>query len=412
MGDGMSAPHLLVANVHFAPYTYGGATVVAEEVSRHLAQHHGYRISALSTCQRPDLAPYALLKVEREGIANYLINLPPHRSPAQLYDNPEATERVLELLRALGPDMVHAHCLQELGAGVLEAAEMAHLPAILSVHDHWWICERQFMLRADHRPCDGPPGPELCRGCTPSMPGLEMRRRRLARLAGTALAVTYPSRFALNLGEAAGLAPGQGRLWCNGVHLPGRGFFRAQAARRRRDPRITFGYLGGPSYLKGWPLLRAALRGLGREDFRLRLADGSRDGSWWRHEHLRGLPGDWAVCPRYDQADLDQFYAELDVLVFPSQWRETFGLALREALARGIGLIQTDCGGGVEHGAILPEALIPLGAGPEPLRAQMAEVLERGQVSRPPLPVRSFAEQAAELDAMLREELLPQRTLS
>ena len=77
LGDGMSAPHLLVGNIFFAPYTYGGATIVAEEVARHLALDHGWQVSAVSAVSRADLPAYALRKVQTGPVPNYLINLPP-----------------------------------------------------------------------------------------------------------------------------------------------------------------------------------------------------------------------------------------------------------------------------------------------------------------------------------------------
>ena len=75
----MSAPHLLVGNIFFAPYTYGGATIVAEEVARHLALDHGWQVSAVSAISRTDLPAYALRKVQTGPVPNYLINLPPGR---------------------------------------------------------------------------------------------------------------------------------------------------------------------------------------------------------------------------------------------------------------------------------------------------------------------------------------------
>ncbi|MGI3163936.1 glycosyltransferase [Pseudooceanicola sp. 200-1SW] len=391
----MRAPHLLVGNIFFAPHTYGGATIVAEEVARHLARDHGWQVSAVSAVSRADLPPYALRKVQAGPVPNYLINLPPGRGYAAQYTNPQVTEVVSRLLDSLAPDLLHLHCLQEMGSGLIHAGREAGVPVVVSVHDFWWLCERQFMVRPDGRYCgQAPVRIEGCRGCVLDHDRARSRARHLARALAEADLVTYPSAFARDLSRASGLTGAPDAIWQNGVTLPGPGFAAAQARRRARDPRLTFAFCGGPSQLKGWPLIRDALAGLGREDFRLMLVDGALEGSWWDGVALDALPGACQVVPRYDQAGMDAFWAEVDVLLFPSQWKETFGLTLREALARGVRVIQTDSGGTVEHAGPDRGRMLPLGAGPEALRREIRHALDRADRHGAPVPVTGFAEQA------------------
>lgn len=398
----MRGPHVLVANVHFAPLTYGGATVVAEEVARALKNQWDYRITAVSTCEMTDLVPYAMICTEQAGIRCYLINLPPHRSQVARYSNPQITERMMEILMVEEPDVVHAHCLQDLGTGPLEAAQDRGIPTILSTHDYWWLCERQFMVRVDEAACGQDPVQlEGCARCLTSRAAGRARRSHLDRVVAGVSQVTYPSRFAKDLAERSGFAKGKGRLWQNGIALPGRDFEHLRQSRRHGDGRFTFGYLGGPATLKGWPLIREAFAGIEREDFAVLLADGSRDGHWWRGVDLSDLPGDWRVQPRFEQAKMDHFYAGIDLLLFPSQWSETFGLVVREALARGIPVIQTDCGGAAAHGLDLGEDLLPVGGGADPLRRRLEYWLSRGPGTVTPFAARSFYDQAAELDAVI-----------
>lgn len=398
----MSGPprHLLLVNVFFAPFSYGGATVVAEQVAQGLVRR-GWRVSAVSLISRAELAPYTVVHSQAAGIDNYLINVPAGRSYVQMYDNPEVAEVLGGLIDDLGPDLMQAHCIQEVGAGVLDAAKERGVPVILSVHDFWWICERQFMLRVTEDYCgQSPVRIEACRGCVGNFDAAKARFEYLSDQGAKADIVTYPSRFALDLSEASGFAPGRGVVWENGVHRPGPGFDAARAARRAADPRVVFGFVGGPSQLKGWPIIRDAFAGLGRDDFRVIVVDGSLDGSWWSGIDLSGLPGDWQVHPKFSQAGMDGFYAQIDVLLFMSQWKETFGLTIREALARGIGVIQTDSGGTVEHGAADPARLIPIGAGPEVLRPQLLAALDAHPACAAPVAVKSFDDQAAEFERL------------
>lgn len=401
----MNAPHILLVNVFFAPFSYGGATVVAEQVARCLQRDHACQISVVSACHRHDLVPYHIIKSQTDGITNYLINLPHHRSYSELYDNPNVTEILARLMDQLQPDLLHAHCVQELGVGMFQAAKDRGIPTVLSVHDFWWLCDRQFMIKPNQSYCgQSPIEISKCRGCVEDFSAAKTRYQTLGRIADCVDVITYPSQFALDLSEKSGFGAGKGVVWKNGVTLPKHDFFDKQAARRKADPRCAFGFLGGPSQIKGWPLIRQAFIDIDRDDFKGYLVDGSRDGTWWPGQDISRLHGDWSVYPRFEQEQMDDFYANIDVLLFMSQWKETFGLAIREAAARGISVIQTDSGGTVEHPNVVENDLLKIGEGPARLQAQIERAIDRKR-SIPVPQVTSFAGQADEFIA-LSEPLL------
>lgn len=405
----MTDRHILLANVFFAPFTYGGATVVAEQVAQALLRRGGFRVTAVSLCTREELRTYTVLKSQRDGIVNYVINVPHGRSYAQLYDNPEVAEIVGSLMDDLRPDILHAHCLQDMGATVLEAADARGIPSILSVHDFWWLCERQFMIRPEQVYCgQNPVQISKCRGCANDFAKAKTRFEYLQRIGRLPARVTYPSAFARELSANSGFAANQSIVWENGVRLPGESFAEKQAARRHKDSRLTFGFLGGPSQIKGWPTIRDAFKTLKRDDFRVVLVDGSADGTWWSDQNLSGLPGTWEIRPRFAQEEMDAFYAEIDTVLFMSQWKETFGLAIREALARGISVIQTDSGGTIEHGAASKTDLLPIGAPPSALAEKLNAALNAHPDYGIPMPVQSYDGQAAEFADMV-ETVLAER---
>lgn len=388
--------HVLIVNVFFAPNTYGGATVVAEEVGRHLAADHGVRVSAVSAVCRPDLQPYATVRAEVDGIESWLINLPPGRGYVDAYLNAEVGERIARIVDDISPDLVHVHCVQDIGADCIARVKAAGIPVVLSVHDFWWLCERQFMLTPAGTWCgQSPIRIGHCRGCVENIDRARARQSTLIALANQADAVTFPSRYAFDLCTQSGLAPRTGLVWQNGIRPPGPGFFDAQAKRRERDRRLAFGFVGGPSRIKGWPIVHDAFDGLGREDFRCVVVEGSPSGDWWRGRSFDHLDGEWSVHPRYDQASMDAFFAGIDVLLFPSQWKETFGLTVREALARGIRVIQTDSGGTTEHPAYAPGSALAIGDGPNTLRTELHRVLDAPSAHPDPVAVTTQSEQAA-----------------
>jgi glycosyltransferase involved in cell wall biosynthesis len=391
--------HIALLNAFFAPHRFGGATVVAESVARALWRDHGIRTSAISAMHRSDLPPYEVLRTGAgPGLASWLINLPRDRSYTEIYDNPRVTEVVARLLDRIAPDLVHAHSMQDLGAGILPMVRDRGLPLVLSVHDHWWLSERQFMSRADLGPDRLDPAEGADRsGGVADLPRARIRFQRLAEAAAAADVITFPSRATQQLYDAAGLRGGRHAVWTNGVQPPGPGFFAAQAARRAADPRPVFGYLGGANVVKGWPLLRAAFTGLGRQGFSGLLVAAGHDARGWQGQSLSKMSGDWRILSRFEPAAMDDFYARIDALLFPSQWEETSGLVLREAAARGIAVIQTACGGAVEWDGADQAAMIPVGAGPEVLAEKLRDFLDRHPNPPAPRPQPGPSDQAAAL---------------
>lgn len=395
----MSRPHILIVNVYFAPFTYGGATIVAEQVGKALHRDHGYRVTAISAMSRSDLAPYSILKTEVDGIVNYLINLPFGRSYALGYSNPKVTQLMAELMQQLNPDLVHVHCVQDLGVGVISAAKNQGRRVILSTHDFWWLCERQFMIRMDGTYCQQDPiDVTRCAGCVDSVAKARERQNVLMQTAAQADLLTFPSKFAHDLCTRSGLVAKENIVWTNGVHLPKSGFFEQQTKRRNSNDRLAFGFVGGPSQIKGWPIIRQAFEMLKTDqEIDVFVVDGSLDGSWWPDISFEGLAGNWSVVPRFSQDEMDSFYTKIDVLLFMSQWRETFGLTIREALARGIRIIHTDSGGTTEHARANKTHMPKIGDGPGRLLVELERMIKGRDDHPTPLLVESFADQAAVL---------------
>jgi len=82
------------------------------------------------------------------------------------------------------------------------------------------------------------------------------------------------------------------------------------------------------------------------------------------------------------------------VLLFLSQWKETFGLAIREALARGIRVIQTDSGGTTEWDGADRTEMLQIGDGPKKLHTALDREFARADQHPDPRPVTSYADQA------------------
>jgi glycosyltransferase involved in cell wall biosynthesis len=113
------------------------------------------------------------------------------------------------------------------------------------------------------------------------------------------------------------------------------------------------------------------------------------------------------IVPPYKAADRDMFYDSIDVLLFPSQWPESFGLTVREALTRNKWVIATDQGGAAEAiQAGVNGTLIPITDDIAPFRKAVEDLLDRqpdlsGWTNPASKRVRDFATQANELRDIL-----------
>lgn len=395
---------VLAVNIHFSPESFGGATIVAEAMAERLNARDDTEVVVLTGWPNAGPAPYDLHRYEALGLPVIAVRLPEIATVEEQYLNPSMGERFAEVLRALTPDVVHFHSIQGLSASMLEACQAEGAPYVVTLHDSWWLCERQFMVRPDQSYCHQTRIDfAVCAGCVENV-GRSMRRYdRLQRLLGGAARILTPSAFHRDLHLANGLDPAKTLVNKNGVAPAG-------PARRVAGPNgLRLGFVGGSHPVKGLEVVRRALQGLRASNYELVLVDNTLtvgrstvDPADWP------IAGKLTVVPPYSRETMDAFFAGIDVLLFPSQWKESFGLTVREALLRDVWVIATDAGGVAEE-IVEGEngTLIPLGDDPEPLRRAIADLLDNpgrlgGYVNPYKQRITSFDRQAEELGAILQ----------
>jgi glycosyltransferase involved in cell wall biosynthesis len=333
---------VLMANVFLWPRSFGGATIVAEELARRLHARDDTELSIFTSRATIADRPDALLRYEWEGAAVFSAPLPPVGDHVATFDNPPAVRQFAAVLDAVRPDVVHAHSIQGFGAGILRLCQERGIPYVITLHDAWWLCDRQFMVRGDGHYCfQTRIDLRVCQACVPHARHLEAREAILHQVLHGASHLVCPSETHRQLYLANGAAPAAVSVSRNGIRHPA----RPRAARIAGSP-PRFGFVGGNEAIKGFHLLREAFETITDGNWELVLVDNtlnlgfsSIDVSGWK------VPGRISVVPAYDQNGLDQFFDGIDVLLFPSQWKESYGLTVREALARDVWVIATAPGG-------------------------------------------------------------------
>jgi len=383
---------VLSFNVYYHPQSFGGATIVAEQLNKLLADEEAYEIYAVTTLPMKSWLPsYSVIRYEYGKVTVFGVAVPSEDAAA--HENPRFDAAVKDIIELVQPDIAHIHCIQSMGVGMVDICREAGVKTLVTLHDAWWICPNQFMLDEN----------EVFREQWNTE---DERSKTIARALSKIDMLLAPSKYFAKLHERT-----LGRnvlVNKNGVTRP-----LGQISKRKKDV-IRFGYVGGKTKIKGVHLILEAFRKHRFPNTELVVVDnmlnvGARsffDSDFDGVERFR-------IEPAYSQDTIDYFFSEIDVLLFPTQWKESFGLTVREAVLRDVWVIATDAGG-VSEDIIDGEngTVIPFDSGVEELSRAIAEVCERYQamddgavIELPKSHIRTFAEQKDELAGLYQEIL-------
>ena len=383
---------VLSFNVFYHPQSFGGATIVAEQLNKLLADEEAYEIYAVTTLPMKSWLPsYSVIRYEYGKVTVFGVAVPSEDAAA--HENPRFDAAVKDIIELVQPDIAHIHCIQSMGVGMVDICRKAGVKTLVTLHDAWWICPNQFMLDEN----------EVFREQWNTE---DERSKTIARALSKIDMLLAPSKYFAELHERT-----LGRdvlVNKNGVTRP-----LGQISKRKKDV-IRFGYVGGKTKIKGVHLILEAFRKHRFPNTELVVVDnllnlGARsffDSDFDGVERFR-------IEPAYSQDTIDHFFSEIDVLLFPTQWKESFGLTVREAVLRDVWVIATDAGG-VSEDIIDGEngTIIPFDSGVEELSRAIAEVCERYQamddgavIELPKSHIRTFAEQKDELAGLYQEIL-------
>lgn len=404
----ITPPRVLIGNIYFSPRSFGGATVVAENMARELKQRHGWDVVVVATIDDPSIPHYGIRRYATTGIDVLGVRVPASEAFGNTIWHNDAFNGVFgQILDHIAPDIVHMHCVQDIGGTCLSEVRRRNIPLVVTIHDCWWICERQFMINHTGQYCHQREIDfDVCRHCVPDIYTTRRRDEALRRELSKADLILYPSAFHRDLHLANGIGIGRSAVNKNGVRPPKPGYTR----RSSTDAAITlrFGFVGGPGPIKGAPLIIRAFQELRRTDYELRIVDAAAQiGRSWRDARMWNVPGTVTFVPSYSHDTIDDFFADIDVLLAPSQWKESFGLTVREALIRHVWVIATDAGGlGEDVIDGRNGTLIPMDGDHTKLRAAISDLFARDLPTRSPIDhIAVTSSQAAELDEMLRSQL-------
>lgn len=266
------------------------------------------------------------------------------------------------ILAAERPDIVHLQHLMGLPVDLVEKLLAEGIPYVITLHDYWYGCANaQLLTNYDASLCAGPNarftncgrcalaragiGGPAAAGWLPA-PLMARRYRLLHQVFTGASRVVASTPFVLRAYQEMGFPTEQARVLPLGIDVSDEDVAAARRARAQRAPGGPFrlGYVGGLSRQKGVHHLVAAVNRL-PEDVTCAIY-GPTDAFPDYAAELRRLathPGIRFMGP-VGRAALWPALGELDVLVAPTLWYETYALIVHEAFAAGVPVVASRIG--------------------------------------------------------------------
>jgi glycosyltransferase involved in cell wall biosynthesis len=332
---------ILLVSHRFPPEGIAGVERYTAALADEL-QRSGHRITVVAGTSSAESAARGTAR--RTGAA-----LPVHRlfgprvDQARFLAGSAALERAFEtVIRRTVPDAVHVNHLIHLTPRLVDVARRHRAAVILSLHDYFFACPRYTLTKRSGELCAGPAGGRECARTCYSHEGRRGLERWSARatyfrsLLATAERVHAPSHHLADYFRP--LLADQAKLRVLPLGLPA---LQTEPARppRPSDQRrgLSLAYLGVVARHKGVHVIPEAVGLAGLPDVELvvlgRLADAEyADGLRARALGRLRL----RLAGEYEPAQLPALLRDVDCVVVPSQWDETFSIVTREALSLGV----------------------------------------------------------------------------
>lgn len=332
---------IALVNVYFPPQTIGGATrVVSDNLDVLRAQYaDDYDIVAFTT-DPACVEPYQLSIYQYKGIPVYKSTIL-WRENMDWHARDEHMYQIFKDFLALEqPDLVHFHCVQRMTGSVVEATLDAHIPYLVTVHDAWWISDYQFLVDPKGKVYpDGHIQPDEKR-VLPNNVTLKESKARTAYLKH----LLNSAQRALVVSESFAQIYRQ-----NGIHnvaVTRNGLSTTvnwQPKNTAYTEKVVCALIGGMSAHKGYKLLQDTIVQYQPQHIELLIVDLSKPAEYESRGEWDGVPV--RFVGKQTEKTIVSLYQQIDVLLAPSIWPESFGLVSREAAACGCWVVASKLGG-------------------------------------------------------------------
>jgi glycosyltransferase involved in cell wall biosynthesis len=335
----------------FGAHSFGGDAAFVDRLSRTLARHghevhiihcrDAFEISRGGQSPRPYEPDPAVQTHTLASPVSILSPLATHQTGRPFFK----ARAIRDLVRRIGPDVVHFHNLSLIGGPGLLEMPVPGAAKLMTAHEHWLVCPLSVLWKQDSALCERPECTSCC--LQARRPPQLWRKSGLMNRALNALdALIGPSLSTIHEHRRRGVTR---RM----VHLPY--FLPNDYVTSPEPPRSERPYVVSAGRLeknKGFQDVIEAMRTLSSIDLRIAGAGGFEPAL---REQARGL-ANVQFEGRLDGPELASLFRGARAVVVPSLVYETFGYVVLEAFAEGTPVIVRDLGA-------LPELVDESGGG-------------------------------------------------
>ena len=384
----------IVQVIHgFPPYNMAGSEVYTYNLSRELAKED--EVYVFHRIADPEREEYEMSLGTCDGLNVCTINntFKYCDSFEKTYRNDMISKKFGSFLDEVKADIVHFGHVTCLSTTLIEEAKNRKIPVIFTLHDFWLFCQLGQLLKRDLSLCHGPKDSECARCLAPQLaikggvrkafeiinrtiPNFQNRTRlgkilskiyrqyakafflfqknakaqiqkRTAHIKEMCSLVDLfiaPSNFLLGKFIEFGIPRYKITYIGHGLNMALFNNFSKVYSQK-----IRFGYIGTIIPSKGVHVLLEAFNSVKSQNAELRIHGkflpyhfGFED----YPDYLRSLAKKDNILwfGEYDNKDVARILSEIDVLVVPSIWYETFSLTIREAFIGGVPVITSNIG--------------------------------------------------------------------
>lgn len=234
------------------------------------------------------------------------------------------TGRLVELVRALRPDIVHAHNMGRIPPQLLNKLKELGIPVVMTLHDYRLICPRATLFCYANLPCEVPR--PACRAFS------ELNKLMLKESVKLFIA---PSKFVLKV-----LRERLGDIRVEVLYNPIKG---VGAKRSYGGDTFDILYIGRLEWYKGVHVLLKAFSRLKHKCARLLIVGKGplfETAMTFSQRDKRVIPLGFL-----DEGKKRELLREANITVVPSLWHEPFPMVALESLASGTPVIASKVGG-------------------------------------------------------------------
>jgi len=228
--------------------------------------------------------------------------------------------------------IVHFHCIQRLTESIVTVTREKEIPYVITAHDGWWVSDKQYLTDSNDRIATYQFGSENLNSL---IAGSSRRYALQAEIEGADSVLAVSESFG-EIYKSTGL---------DNVCVIENGLSRLKPVARNRSAgdKVRLAHIGGMQRHKGlFAVKNAMVSSTELSNLELLVVDhaatpGSYREKVWGSTTVK-------IIAKTSQSNIADLYSNIDVLMAPSIWPESYGLVTREAIHCGCWVIASDRG--------------------------------------------------------------------